>query len=423
MNIDRQVFAWALYDWANSAFAVTVMAGFFPLFFKQYWAGNLSVTDSSYWLGMANGAAGLLVVLCAPLLGTLADLRSGHKQLLLGFALTAIVAVALLTLPTTGQWVYALLLYVVAVVAFSIGNLFYDALLPKVATKGQLEQVSSLGFALGYLGGGLLFALNVVMVSSPQTFALQDSAEGVRVAFFLTAIWWLFFSLPLWHWVPGQWRNARESRALHQSLQRLRATLARIRQLPETYVFLLAYWFYIDGVDTIVRMAVDYGLSLGFDGPALMQALLITQFVGFPAALLFGLLGQRWGVKPSLLLAVMAYLLILLFASQMRSVTEFYALAAAVGLVQGGIQALSRSLFARLTPPGHEGEFFGFYNMLGKFAVVMGPILMALVLELTGRPQIAILSIAPLFLLGAWLLLRVDVDKGEIEAAGFSITK
>lgn len=421
MRIDRRVLAWALYDWANSAFAVTVMAGFFPLFFKQYWAGGLSPVDSSYWLGMANGMAGLLVVLSAPLLGTLADLKAGHKRMLSGFALAGILAVALLPLPGKGEWQAALFLYVVAVVAFSIGNLFYDALLPMVAKRERWEQVSSLGFALGYLGGGLLFALNVFMVSSPQSLGLSGPSQAVRVAFLSTAVWWLFFSLPLMLYLPGGWVGGGGQSAWRQSLQRLRQTLKKIRQLPETYIFLLAYWFYIDGVDTIVRMAVDYGLTLGLAGPELMQALLITQFVGFPAALLFGSMGQRWGAKPGLLLAVMAYLLILLLAYQMQTVAEFYLLAVAVGLVQGGIQALSRALFARLTPAGCEGEFFGFYNMLGKFAVVFGPILMALVIRLTGQPRLAILSIAPLFIVGGWLLSRVDLAKGEREAARFRL--
>lgn len=418
-SLKSPVLAWALYDWANSAFAVTVMAGFFPLFFKQYWAVDLPAAESSYWLGMGSSLAGLIVVLLAPLLGTFADLAGGHKRLLAGFTFAGILATALLPLPHGGQWELALLLYLLGLIAFSVGNLFYDALLPMVAREQELDRVSSLGFALGYLGGGLLFALNVLMVSSPDRFGLADASAAVRVAFLLTAGWWLVFTLPLLLWVPSPGARSPRAANLGQAARRLLITLRHLRALPETYLFLLAYWFYIDGVDTIVRMAVDYGLALGLDGPSLMQALLITQFVGFPAALLFGRLGERWGVKPSLLLAIFAYLLILLLAARMRTAQDFFALAVSVGMVQGGIQALSRSLFARLVPPGCEGEFFGFYNMLGKFAAVLGPLLMAITARLTGDPRLSILSVALLFVLGAVLMWRVDVAQGQRQAASF----
>jgi len=420
--LKRPALAWALYDWADSAFATTVMAGFFPVFFKQYWASDLPVTESSFWLGMANGLAGLLVVILAPLLGTLADCMGGHKRWLILFALLGILSTALLPLAAQGHWPLAAVFYMVAVVGFSGSNVFYDSLLPKVAEGASLERVSSLGYSLGYLGGGLLFAVQVLMVSQPGLFSLTDATAAVKVAFFTTALWWFLFSIPLVLWVreeggrPIAWRSD-----LTLAVQRLGRTLRHVRALPETFLFLVAYWFYIDGVDTIIRMAVDFGLSLGFGSGDLMKALLITQFVGFPAALLFGYLGERWGAKRGIGLAILAYLLIAVWGSRIEVVGEFYLLAVAVGMVQGGVQALSRSLFARLVPPGCEGEFFGFYNMLGKFAVVLGPVLMGLVAHLSGDTRLSILSVTLLFLIGGLLLLRVDVVRGEGRVRGFGV--
>ncbi|MBU0499112.1 MAG: MFS transporter [Gammaproteobacteria bacterium] len=418
----RPAIAWALYDWADSAFATTVMAGFFPVFFKQYWAADLTVTESSFWLGLANGFAGLLVVILAPLLGTLADCMGGHKRWLTLFALLGVLSTALLPLAAQGHWPLAAMLYMVAVVGFSGSNVFYDSLLPKVAGGESLERVSSLGYSLGYLGGGLLFAVQVLMVSKPGLFGLVDTASAVKVAFVTTALWWFVFSIPLVLWVREEGGRAiRWGQDLRLAVDRLGRTLRHVRALPETFLFLVAYWFYIDGVDTIIRMAVDFGLALGFGSGDLMKALLITQFVGFPAALVFGYLGERWGAKQGIGLAIIAYLLIAIWGSRIQAVGEFYLLAVSVGMVQGGIQALSRSLFARLIPPGCEGEFFGFYNMLGKFAVVLGPVLMGLVAHLSGDTRLSILSVTLLFLIGGALLLRVDVARGEVQARGFRV--
>lgn len=418
----RPAIAWALYDWADSAFATTVMAGFFPVFFKQFWASGLPVTESSFWLGLANGLSGLLVVILAPLLGTVADCMGGHKRWLILFALLGILSTALLPLAAQGHWPLAAMFYMIAVIGFSGSHVFYDSLLPKVAGEESLERVSSLGYSLGYLGGGLLFAVQVLMVSQPGLFGLADASAAVKAAFVTTALWWLLFSVPLLLWVPEEGgRPIRWRRDLALAADRLGQTLHHVRALPETFLFLAAYWFYIDGVDTIIRMAVDFGLSLGFGSGDLMKALLITQFVGFPSALLFGFLGERWGAKRGICLAILAYLLIALWGSRIEAVGEFYLLAVAVGLVQGGVQALSRSLFVRLVPPGCEGEFFGFYNMLGKFAVVLGPVLMGLVAHLTGDTRLSILSVTLLFLIGGILLLRVDVARGEGQARGFKV--
>jgi len=408
----RPVLAWCLYDWANSAFAVTVMAGFFPLFFKQYWSVGVAATESTLRLGMANSLASLVLVCVAPLLGALADRAGAKKRFLLLFALLGIVMTGTLPLVAQGAWVAALVLYVLGLLGFTCSNVFYDSLLVSVSESRHYDRVSSYGYALGYLGGGLLFTLNVIMILYPDLFGLEDKAQAVKLSYLSVALWWGLFSLPLLLWVKEPEGRGVEGGWIRAGLSQLTTTLSKVRQLRMTFLFLLAYWFYIDGVDTIVRMAVDYGLSIGFDANNLMVALLITQFVGFPAAMVFGVIGARKGPKQGILLAILVYLLILLWAYRMDSVLEFYLLAVAIGLVQGGIQALSRSLFSRLIPRDQAAEFFGFYNMLGKFAVMLGPIMMGWVGVLTQDSRQAILSIGLLFLLGGVLLLRVDATAG-----------
>ncbi len=412
----RQIFAWALYDWANSAFAVTIMAGFFPVFFKQYWSSGSSAVQSTFHLGAANSAASLVVVILAPLLGSFADQGGGKKRLLLLFTLLGVLATAALFLVGEGEWRSALGLYVLATIGFSAGIVFYDALLVDVSAGRHLDFVSGLGYACGYLGGGLLFAFCVGLTLHPHWFGLPDAAGAVRWSFLLTAGWWALFSIPLFLLVRER-VSPRAGIGLLQSgraaLRQLAGTLAELRRLRVVALFLLSYWLYIDGVDTIIKMAVDYGMALGFDSSDLMLALLLTQFVGFPAALLFGLLGERIGAKRGIYVAIGVYFGVVIWASRMESAWEFYALAVVIGLVQGGIQSLSRSFYARIIPADKAGEFFGFYNMLGRFAAIFGPLLMGWVGVLSGSPRLSILAVALLFALGLLLLLFVDEEKGR----------
>ncbi|MCP3665127.1 MAG: MFS transporter [Gammaproteobacteria bacterium] len=406
----KEILSWALYDWANSAYATTVMAGFFPLFFKQYWAVELSDTESTFQLGLINSIASIIIVLLAPILGAIADCGGTKKRFLIFFAFLGALMTCALYLVAKGDWQFAVILYAGGILGFSGSNVFYDALLIDVAERQQFDQVSAYGFALGYLGGGLLFTINVLMTLYPQWFGLADITEAVRVSFLSVAVWWAFFTIPLILFVHE--KKPAEKRGWFASigggLAQIYQTGQEIRNYHQVLLFLVAYWLYIDGVDTIVRMAVDYGLTLGFGPSDLMTALLITQFVGFPATLLFGLYGRVKGPKQGIMLAIFIYLLVLLWAYQMERVWEFYALAVAIGLVQGGIQTLSRSLYAGLIPADKAGEFFGFYNLLGKFAAVIGPILVGWVGVMTGSHRIAILSLALLFIIGAVFLARVD---------------
>lgn len=404
----RELWSWALYDWANSAFATTVIAGFFPLFFKQYWSSGADVSHSTFQLGAANSVASLLVAVAAPVLGAIADRGAAKKRFLLAFAALGVAMTAGLYFAEQGQWLTAALLYAGASVGFAGSIVFYDSLIVSVASPEQSDRASALGYALGYLGGGVLFTLNVLMYLKPALFGLRDGVHGIRLSFVLVALWWAAFTIPLLRHVREPVAGSGGAvAAVRAGMSQLARTLRRIAALRPVWMFLLAYWLYIDGVDTVIRMAVDYGLSLGLEPGALIVALLITQFVGFPATLVFGRLGTRLGSKRAILLGIGVYVGITVWGYFMDSEAEFYALAVVVGLVQGGVQALSRSFYSRLIPPDAAGEFFGFYNMLGKFAAIVGPTLMGVVSLSTGSARLSILSVSLLLIGGGLLLTRV----------------
>lgn len=406
----RDTVSWALYDWATSAFATTVLAGFFPVFFQKFWSTGVDPTVSTSRLGFANGLAGILVALLAPILGAIADQTAGRKRQLVMWAMIGSIGTAALGFIGQGEWWWAAACFMMACIGFNASNIFYDALLLDVANDNELDQVSAFGYALGYLGGGLLFAVNVLMTVKPEWFGLADAAQAVQVSFLMVAVWWFVFTLPLA-------RNVRErpavagsmgvSAAARAGVTELFSTLRTLGKYRHITLFLLAYWLYIDGVHTIYTMAVDYGVALGLPTSSLLAALLLTQFVAFPSALALGWLGNRWGPKRGILLCIVVYLSATVYAYFLDSVAEFFALAVVVGLVQGGIQSLSRSLFGRLVPEGKGGEFFGFFNMMGKFASFLGPILIAIVALATGDSRLSITSIVVLFIAGGLVLLRV----------------
>ena len=428
MGLDdkKAIFGWSMYDWANSAFATAVMAGFFPIFFKQFWSVGTDTTVSTARLGLANSIASITVALSAPILGAIADKGTSKKKFLLFFAYMGVVMTASLYMVSKGNWPMAVVLYVLASVGFSGGNIFYDALITIVASERKLDFVSALGFSLGYLGGGALFAVNVWMTLSPETFGLENAREAVRFSFLSVSIWWGVFSIPLFLFVqePAHGEGKSGVNMVKAGFTQLRETFQEVRHLKTIFLFLVAYWLYIDGVDTIVRMAVDYGISIGFKSNDLIVALLIVQFVGFPAAIGFGYLGGMIGAKRAIFIAITVYLFVSIWGALMQSKNEFYILAITIGLVQGGIQALSRSFFARIIPIERSAEYFGFYNMLGKFAAVIGPVLMGgvgLFVRSMGysggiASRVGITSISLLFIAGGTVFYFVDEERGREEA-------
>ncbi len=409
----KRIYGWALYDWANSAYATTVMAGFFPLFFKAFYSAGADPTVSTAQLGVANSVSSIIVVLMAPLLGAIADAGGIRKRFLLMFAFLGILMSASLALVGKGQWELAAFVYVLGNIGFMGSNIFYDSFLPSVTTEEQFDRVSGLGYALGYLGGGILFALNVAMVQKPEWFGFADAAAGIKASFVSVAVWWAVFSLPLLLWVEEKKATRRLGvrRLSVLGYRRLMRTFSKIRHLRGLFLFLVAYWFYIDGVDTVIRMAVDYGMAIGFEAGDLIKALLIVQFLGFPATIAVAKLAQMWDTKKAIYLTLGFYTLITVFAAFMREVSEFYLLAAMIALVQGGIQALSRSYYSKMIPAEYSAEFFGFYNFLGKFATVLGPLLIGFVAVATHSSRAGIASVALFFVVGALLLLLIDEKK------------
>lgn len=421
----KGIVSWALYDWGNSAFATTVMAGFFPIFFSAYWSGGADSVTTTFYLGVANSIASLVIALLAPVLGAIADHGSYRKRLLVFFAFLGAVMTAGLWFVHSGQWVLAICFYITATIGFSGGNTFYDSLLPEVASESKIDFVSALGYSLGYIGGGLLFLLNVLMYLMPETFGLpgdDGGATAIRVSFLMVAVWWVVFTIPLMIFVKEPKRSGASmtvGRSIRTGLKELTVTFREIKTLKTIGLFLLAYWCYIDGVDTIIRMAVDYGTALGFSASSLIVALLITQFVAFPAALAYSWFGKRIGIRRALLVAICAYGLISVMGFFMTKEIHFYILACLIGLFQGGIQALSRSYYTRLIPPSRSAQFFGFFNMLGKFAAIVGPLLMSLTTVITGDNRYGILSLVILFVLGGVLLMKVDEEEGRRSVALF----
>lgn len=413
----RPVLAWALYDWANSAFATTVMAGFFPVFFSAL-SGELSTEAAHFWFNVALALASLAVAVAAPILGAVADRGGRRKRFLAFFTLLGVLMTAALAWVHSGQWVMGLVLYALGTVGFSGANIFYDSMLTDVSEEPDFDMVSAYGYALGYVGGGLLFAVNVLMVQRPELLGLADAAAAVRASFVSVAAWWALFTVPLLLWVEETPTASPTSpgRAVREGVAQLRDTLREIGRLRLVVLFLVAYWIYIDGVNTIIKTAVFFGdRVLGLDEGGLVAALLLTQFVAFPAALFFGWLGKRIGARPAILIGLAVYLMAILYAWRLlEDATDFYLLAVAIGLVQGGVQSLSRSLYARLIPVDKTAEFFGFFNMVGKFATLLGPLLIALTpLVVPGAgPRDSILSLALLFIVGGFLLWRLDAEAG-----------
>jgi UMF1 family MFS transporter len=408
----RAQWAWAAYDWANSAFATTVLAGFFPIFFRNHWNAGVADAEVTFRLGLAHSASGLFIFLLAPLLGVLADRGGARKAFLFAFALLGAVATALLAAAPASAWVLATVLFALASIGFSGSMVFNDALLVDVAEPRQYERVSALGYGLGYLGGGLLFALNVAMVLKPEPFGLSGATAAVQWSFVMVGIWWALFTLPLMRWVHERPHSRGRGTPITGALRELGATLRSLRDHRPVWMFLLAYWLYIDGVDTVIRMAVNFGQSMGFPDDSLIVALLIVQFVGFPAAIAFGHLGERWGARNAILLAIAVYAAVTVWAYTLRSVGQFYAMAVVIALVQGGVQSQSRALFARLIPAERAGEYFGFYNMLGKFAVILGPILVGYAAVVLDDPRRSLMVLLLLFVPGALLLWRVPQPTG-----------
>jgi UMF1 family MFS transporter len=418
---DRPILAWALYDWANSAFATTVMAAFFPVFYSVL-SDELSTEESQFWFNITLSGSSIVLALAAPVLGAIADRGGNRKRFLATFAMLGVTMSMALAWVQDGMWMTGLVIYALGQMGFAGANIFYDSMLVDISDEDDFDLVSGFGYAMGYIGGGLLFLLNVLMVTNPAWFGLADTAQALSWAFISVGVWWAVFTLPLLLWVREMPTVDRAGglTAIREGMQQLRETFSHIRRLRVVFLFLAAYWLYIDGVGSVIKMAVffaDRVLELPRD--ALISALLVTQFVSFPAALFFGWLGRRIGPRNGILIGLLVYMAAVFYAwGWLTTGAGFYLLAIAIGLVQGGVQSLSRSLYARIIPADSSAEFFGFYNMVGKFAAILGPLLMALVpIVVAGADaRDAILVLILVFLVGGAILTRVNVEAGMRQA-------
>jgi len=412
--INSRVIGWALYDWANSAFALSVLAVLFPLVLGNFWSVGDDGAVVTARLGWITFAASLFVCITAPLFGTIADAGGYRKRFLFVLAIIGATMTAALGLVGEGAWPLALAFYLVASFGYYSSIVFYDSLLIDVCEPRYFSFVSSLGFSLGYLGGAVLLALHLWMLSVPATFGFETSAEVFSFAFVSVGVWWLVFLVPLLYFVPEHRSPIQvSSGAIRAAYSELRATMLKVGQYRNVVIFLAAYWLYIGGVFTVIFMAVNYGQRLGFEDKDLVMALLVTNFIGFPATFLYGLVGHRFGPKSGIYFALLVYIGMSVWAIFMKDVQQFFVMAIVIGMVQGGVQGLSRSLYASLIPAEQPGEFFGFYNMVTKLAHVLGPAMVAIAATLSDDPKWVLLALMPLFLTGGFLLTIVRTNSAN----------
>lgn len=391
---------WCLYDWANSAFAVSILSGLFPIFFKSYWANSLDATESTYWLGVFSSLISAFIFFFSPILGQISNSSQSKVRNLKVATLLGVLSCFVFVSIGENQWLWAGLIFTMASISFNLSHLFYDSLLPEYSeSEKDYHSNSLMGYGLGYLGGGLLFLFQTLVIQKPELLGFTDKLSAIYFAFITTGLWWALFSAPLLLSQPIHRFSKSEDNI------NLKAFFAKLRKLilspTPLSLFLISYFFYIDGVHTVYKMAVDYGLSIGLDSSTMMLTLLIVQFVGFPAALLFTWLSHRWSKFLILKLGILAYLIVILLATQISSATQFIACGILIGLFQGAVQALSRSYFCELIPSKEEtGSYFGLYNMLGKFSALFGPLTTGVITSLTGSHRIGLASLSLYLILG-----------------------
>jgi MFS transporter, UMF1 family len=413
--------AWAMYDWANSAFQTTIIAAVFPIYFHRVAAADLPGATATSRFAWATTIAILIVAIVAPLLGAIADYAAVKKKLLAAFMGLGVVSTAGMYWIQRGDWNYALVLFVLGNIGVAGSIVFYESLLPHLAEQDQLDRVSSAGYAIGYLGGGVLLGVNLLMIQQPGLFGIPDTATATRLSLASVAVWWFAFSIPLFRHVPEPPRrleaNERPSAGiLVTGMTRLGETFRELRRYRQAFLLLLAFLVYNDGIQTIIRMATTYGTEIGLPESAMITALLMTQFIGVPCAFLFGMLAVRTGAKAAVFGGLSVYAVIIMLGYFMTTATHFFLLAGMVGLVQGGTQALSRSLFASMIPRHKSSEFFAFFGVFERYAGILGPAIFAWVVDRSGTSRNAILAVILFFIVGAVILAFVDVGEGRAVA-------
>jgi len=412
----KTINAWCMYDWANSAFATTIMAAIFPPFYRSLVtrAGLSESNATAYW-GYTTSIALLIIALIAPVLGAVSDSTGGKKLYVAFFAWMGILSTTAFLFIGTDTWLLASILFILGNIGFARANVFYESMLPHIANKDDIDQISTRGYAIGYIGGGILLVINVLWVLKPRIFGMPDVGFALRASFLSVAVWWALFSIPFFRHVPEPPLVKKSGTAINPvygGFANLSATFNEIKRYKQLLIFLAAFWIYNDGIGTIIKMATAYGDEIGIRMSDMIMALIITQFVGIPFSFLFGALARKMGTKQSILLALGVYALISIAGFYMQTAIHFYILAFMVGMVQGGSQALSRSLYGIMVPKQKSAEFFGFFSTSGKFAGIFGPLIFGLVSQIAGGSRLSILSVIVFFIAGGTLLILVNVDEG-----------
>ena len=407
----KTVKSWIAYDAGNSAFATTVVAAFFPIFYLEFWASNLPKIEASIYLNWTLVVCNVSILLSGPVIGAITDINQSTKKSLTIFTVTSVFFVGLLYFLSAGSWIYALVFFGIANFCFCVAQIPYDKILTKIASPEKFSIISNQGYAWGYAGGGLLFVVNALMSIYPESFGLASQSDAIRVSFLMVSIWWLLFLIPLLVNFKETTNDQRSKGIVISSLKNIVTTLKSVYQYKNAFLFLIAFFLFIDGAHTVIYLASTFALNLGLETSSIIQALILVQLVAFPATLIWGYVANRFGDKLVLYITISSYIFIIIYSTTLSSALEFYLLAAWVGCVQGGIQGSSRGYFGKLIPKEKAGEFFGLYNVMGRAGAILGPLLVGSLLTLYGNVRIALLPIAILFIIGGLLLTRV---KNEI---------
>ena len=410
-KLSREIKAWISYDLGNSAFATTVLAAFFPIFYNQYWSSNIDSNLSAQYLSSTLVISNLTLLFTAPLIGAITDISKSTKKLFISMVMISIIGTGLLYTLEAGLWLYALIFFGIANYFFSASNVIYDKILVQIASPGLFSKISGYGYAWGYFGGGFLFLINACMSLYPELFGLSSQAEAIRWSFITVSIWWFIFLIPLAVTYKEPSAKVVENQVIRNSFKNLINTFISISQYRNAFIFLIAFFLFIDGVHTVVALAATFALNLGLDSSSVIIALLMVQFIAFPSTLMWAYVGEKYSDKFVINFSILIYILIIIYTLFLSNAMEFYILAAMVGFVQGGIQGSSRGLFAKLIPHDKAGEFFGLFNTFGKAGAFMGPALVGLFLALFENVRISLLPILVLFVLGLIVLYFVKTDE------------
>jgi len=407
----KTVKSWIAYDAGNSAFATTVVAAFFPIFYLEFWASTMPKVEASIYLNWTLVICNTLILLSGPVIGAYTDINRSTKSALNIFTIIGALFVGSLFFIDVGSWLYALIFFGIANYCFCVAQIPYDKILTKITSPNNFSIISNQGYAWGYFGGGALFLLNALMSIYPSSFGLASQAEAIRVSFLMVSIWWLLFLIPLFLNFKETKTEQHSISVFSSSFKNIFNTLKSVYQYKNAFLFLIAFFLFIDGAHTVIYLASTFALNLGLETSSIIQALILVQFVAFPATLLWGYVANKYGDKLVLYITIASYICIIVYSTTLSSAFEFYLLAAWVGFVQGGIQGSSRGMFGKLIPKEKAGEFFGLYNVMGRAGAILGPLMVGTLLTLYGNVRIALLPIAVLFIVGGLLLTRV---KNEI---------